>query len=103
MFFLKEKILTSLIQIVFLVLDILWYFILAQVIMSWLINFGILNTSQPLVIQLWTSLNKILEPVYRPIRNLLPASGSLDLAPLVAIFGIIVIRIILSNNFSTYS
>ena len=92
---------TSLIQIVFLLLNVLWYFILAQVIMSWLLNFGILNRSQPLVIQIWVSLNKLLEPIYRPIRSILPATGGLDIAPLVAIIGIIVIRIILINNLGT--
>ena len=94
---------TSLIQIIFLLLDVLWYFILAQVIMSWLLNFGILNSSQPLVIQIWASLNKLLEPIYRPIRNILPATSGIDLAPLVAIIGIIVIRIILINNLSAFN
>ena len=93
---------TSLIQIVFFLLDVLWYFILAQVIMSWLINFGILNTSQPIIIQIWGSLNRLLEPIYRPIRNMLPATGGLDIAPLVVIIGIVVARILIINNFSTF-
>ncbi len=94
---------TSLIQIVFLLLDVLWYFILAQVIMSWLLNFGILNRSQPLIIQIWVSLNKLLEPIYRPIRRVIPATTGIDIAPLVAIVGIIVIRIILINNLGTFT
>lgn len=88
----------SLIQIVLLLLDVLWYFILAQIIMSWLINFGVLNTRQQLVIQIWHSLNSILEPIYRPIRKFLPATSGLDLAPLVVIIGLSVIRIIILNN-----
>ena len=93
---------TSLIQIIFLLLDVLWYLIIAQVIISWLAHFRILNMSQPFIYQMWSSINKILEPVYRPIRNFLPATGGLDIAPLVAIVGIIIVRIILLNNFSTF-
>jgi YggT family protein len=92
---------TSLVQIIFLLLDVLWYLIVAQVIMSWLINFGILNMSQPIIIQIWGSINRILEPIYRPIRNFLPATGGLDIAPLIVIVGIIAIRIIITNNISS--
>ena len=87
------------IQIIFIILDLVWYIILAQVIMSWLINFGILNYNQPIVLQIWNSLNKILEPLYRPIRSFLPNLGGIDLAPLILILIIIIIRIILQNNF----
>ena len=88
----------SLIEIIFLLLDVLWYLILAQIIMSWLINFGILNMSQPMVVQIWSSINRLLEPIYRPVRNFLPTMSGIDLAPLVVIVGIIAIRIIISNN-----
>ena len=93
---------TSLIQIIFLLLDVLWYLIVVQVIMSWLVNFGILNMSQPFIIQIWSSINRLLEPIYRPVRNFLPNTGGLDIAPLVVIIGIVVIRIILINNFSSF-
>ena len=93
---------TSLIQIIFLLLDVLWYLIIVQVIMSWLVNFGILNMSQPFIIQIWSSINRLLEPIYRPVRNFLPITGGLDIAPLVVIIGIVVIRIILINNFSSF-
>jgi len=39
----------SLYQILMLLLDIVWFFIIAHVIMSWLINFQVLNLRQPLV------------------------------------------------------
>jgi YggT family protein len=91
----------SLIEIIFLILDVIWYIILAQIIMSWLINFGVLNMAQPMVAQIWSSLNKLLEPIYRPIRNFLPNTSGIDLAPLVVIVGIIAIRIIISNNASS--
>ena len=93
---------TSIIQILFLLLDILWFFIIAHVIMSWLISFQVLNLHQQLVAQIWDMLNRILEPIYRPIRKLLPPMSGIDLAPLVALIGVYAIRIILANNAAAF-
>lgn len=89
---------TSLYQIIMFVLSIAQTIILIHIIMSWLINFGVLNMGQPLVAQIWDGLNRILEPIYGPIRRALPNMGGLDLAPLVVIFGIFVLRTVLINN-----
>ncbi|WP_420585709.1 YggT family protein [Ruegeria sp.] len=88
----------SLIQILLLILDIVWFIILAHVIMSWLINFQVLNLHQQLVAQIWYGLNRILEPIYGPVRRFLPAMGGLDLTPLVVLVGVYALRIILINN-----
>ncbi|MEQ8895902.1 MAG: YggT family protein [Roseovarius sp.] len=93
---------TSILQILFLLLDILWFFIIAHVIMSWLINFQVLNLHQPLVAQIWDMLNRILEPIYRPIRKILPPMSGIDLAPLVTLIGVYAIRIILANNAAAF-
>ncbi len=92
----------SLFQILMLILNVVWFFILAQVIMSWLINFQILNLRQQLVAQIWYGLNRILEPLYAPIRRVLPAMQGIDLAPLVALLAIYALRIILANNISAF-
>ncbi|PHQ94904.1 MAG: YggT family protein [Marinosulfonomonas sp.] len=89
---------TSLFQILMLLLDIAWFILIAHIIMSWLINFQVLNLRQPLVAQLWFGLNKMLEPIYGRIRRFLPDMGGLDLAPLVFLIAIYVARIILINN-----
>lgn len=93
---------TSLLQILLLVLDILWFFIIAHVIMSWLISFQVLNLHQQLVAQIWYMLNRLLEPVYRPIRKIIPPMSGIDLAPLVALIGVYAIRIILLNNAAVF-
>ena len=79
-------------------LNTLWYIIVAHIIMSWMVNFQVLNIRQPLVAQIWFTLQRILEPIYRPIRKLLPPMGGLDLAPMVLIFGVFALQIILENN-----
>ncbi len=88
----------SLFQILMLVLDIVWFFIIAHVIMSWRINFQVLNLNQQFVAQIWYGLNRILEPIYAPVRRILPNMQGLDLAPLVVLIGVYALRIILVIN-----
>ena len=92
----------SIFQILLLILDIAWFFIVAHVIMSWLINFQVLNLGQPLVAQIWYGINRLLEPVYSKIRSFLPNMSGIDLAPLVALVAIYALRIILANNISAF-
>ncbi|GHG83911.1 YggT family protein [Pseudodonghicola xiamenensis] len=92
----------SLFQVLMLILSIAQFFIIAHVIMSWLINFQVLNPRQQLVAQIWYGLNRVLEPVYGPLRRLLPPMGGLDLAPLIALLGIYVIEIVLRNNVAAF-
>ena len=59
-----------------LILSVVYFIMIAHIIMSWLINFQVVNTRQPLVYQIWSGLNQLLEPMYRPIRNILPNTGT---------------------------
>ncbi len=92
----------SLFQILMLILDVVWFFIIAHVIMSWLINFQVLNLHQPFVAQIWNMLKRILEPLYGPVRRILPPMQGLDLAPLVVLLGVFALRIILVNNAAAF-
>ena len=92
----------SLLQILYLVLDVVWFLVLAQVILSWLINFQVLNLRQPLVAQIWDGLNRLFEPIYQPIRRVLPDLGGIDLSPLILLLGIYALRIVIANNISAF-
>ncbi|MCC6007238.1 MAG: YggT family protein [Rhodobacteraceae bacterium] len=89
---------TSLLEIVLLVLDVIWFVIIAHIIISWLVMFNVLNLRQPLVGQIWDGLNRVLEPAYSRIRSVLPATGGIDFAPLVALIAIYALRIVIRNN-----
>ena len=89
---------TSLFEILLLILGVAKLFIFAHFIMSWLLSFQVLNPRQQFVQQVWMGLSRVLEPIYRPIRGVLPPMGGLDLAPLVALLAIYAIEIILRNN-----
>ncbi|MDO5621726.1 MAG: YggT family protein [Paracoccus sp. (in: a-proteobacteria)] len=89
-------------QALMLILDILWFVMIAHIIMSWLINFQVLNLRQPLVAQLWTGLSGLLEPIYGPVRRILPATGGVDFAPLVVFVILIIVRQALANNIGMF-
>ena len=82
----------TILSIISLLLDVAFMILLVHVIMSWLINFNVLNLGQPLVASIWDGLTRLLEPIYQPIRRILPNTGALDLAPLVLFIGIIILR-----------
>ncbi len=82
-------------EILILLLNVAFFIMIVHIVFSWLITFQVLNMRQPLVANIWDGLNRLLEPVYRPIRNFLPNTGGLDLAPLVAFLIVIILRDIL--------
>ena len=89
---------TSILQILLFVVQILRWIVLVHVIMSWLINFQVLNLRQSLVAQIWYGLNRTLDPLYSRIRKLLPATGGIDFAPLIVLFGVYAVEVIIQNN-----
>ena len=92
----------SLMQTLLMIVNIVWFVVIAHVIMSWLINFQVLNLRQPLVAQLWFGLNRLLEPVYSRIRQFLPNMGGLDLAPLIFLVGLYAVQRVLINNLYSF-
>ncbi|MBK5933520.1 YggT family protein [Rhodovulum imhoffii] len=94
---------TSLFQIILLVLDVAWFIIIVHIIMSWLISFQVLNLHQPVVAQIWGGVSRVLAPIYDPVRRLLPDTGGLDLAPLIVLLGIYALRIIIANNIYAFA
>ncbi|HEX8445884.1 MAG TPA: YggT family protein [Sphingomonas sp.] len=82
----------AILQIINLLLGLLLYIIIAQAILSWLIAFNVINTSNDFVRQVLYALDRITEPLYRPIRRILPDFGALDLSPMVVILLIYILR-----------
>jgi YggT family protein len=89
---------TSILQILLLVLDVATFVIIAHIIVSWLVTFQVLNLRQPFVAQVWDGMNRLLEPVYSRVRQVIPAMGGIDLAPLVVLLGVYALRIVIANN-----
>jgi YggT family protein len=84
--------LIPLVQIVDYLLWILLWIIIIQAILSWLIAFNVINTHNDFVRQLLYALNRMTEPLYRPIRRIMPDFGMLDFSPLVVLLVIQILR-----------
>lgn len=80
------------IDAVFLFLRLIFYVIIAQVVLSWLLNFNVLNLRQPTVARIWDMTNRVLAPVYNPIRRVLPTAAGFDFTPMVVIIGILLLE-----------
>lgn len=77
--------LVPVIKIIITVLDLYWYVIIASVVASWLISFGVINTYNRQAAIVLDVLYRLTEPVYRPIRNLIPSVAGLDFSPFIAL------------------
>ena len=82
---LLRELLTALINIYILI-------IFAQVILSWLLAFNVVNVRNWFVMVVARTIYQLTEPVYRPIRDLLPKLGAVDITPLVVFLLLIFLR-----------
>lgn len=79
-------------EILTLALNIYTFIIIVQVVMSWLIAFGVVNTANPQAARLVETLEKLTEPVMKPIRRFIPPIGGIDITPIIVIFGIMILE-----------
>ena len=84
--------LLALFSIIDMILQILVWIIIAQVILSWLVAFNVINTSSNFVRTLLDGLDRLTAPLYRPIRKIMPDFGGIDFSPIVLILAIQILR-----------
>ena len=82
----------SILSIILLILDIYIWLLIAAAVLSWLIAFNVVNTRNQFVAMVADFLYRITEPVLRPIRNVLPSLGGIDISPVVLILIIILLK-----------
>ncbi len=75
----------SVLMLIDRIIDIYVWVIILSAVLSWLVAFDIVNMRNRFVYLVGDALNRITEPVYRPIRRFLPDMGGLDLSPLIVI------------------
>jgi YggT family protein len=73
-------------------IDLYIWIIIIQAVMSWLIAFNVINTSNQLVYTIGNTLYRLTEPLNRRIRRILPVMGGIDFSPLVAIIALLFIK-----------
>ena len=89
--------LVALVQIADLLLNVLFWIIIIQVALSWLLAFNVLNTGSNGVRTFAVALDRITAPLYRPLRRILPDFGGLDFSPLIILLLIQVIEKLLAG------
>ncbi|HEV2558780.1 MAG TPA: YggT family protein [Microvirga sp.] len=77
------------------------YILIASAILSWLVAFNVVNSRNPVVSQIGEFLYRITEPVLRPIRNILPNLGGIDVSPIILILGLFFIRNLIFEFFGS--
>ena len=73
----------AVLDVVLLALQIYTWLLIISAILSWLIAFNVLNTRNQFVSTVWDMLYRITEPALRPIRNMLPTMGGIDISPII--------------------
>ena len=84
-------------QIVEMLTNVLVMLIIIQFIIGLLFAFNVVNRSNDFLASFYMAINRFLEPVLRPIRNLLPNTGAIDFSPLVLIIVLNIVLIVLGN------
>ena|SRR4249919_1114276 len=87
----------ALFDIVLFLLRILSMVVIVQVICSWLVAFNVINLHQPFVRAVYTAIDRITEPLYRPIRKILPDFGGLDFSPIILLLLIQVVSMLVAG------
>ena len=82
----------ALLNVILLALQLYTYLIVASAVLSWLVAFNVVNTRNDFVRSIWSFLDAVTEPVLRPIRNILPNLGGVDISPIILILLIIFIQ-----------
>ena len=88
----------ELLQFISYVLTLYMWVVICMAILSWLIAFNVVNTRNPVVHMIAELLYRLTEPVLRPIRNMLPNLGGIDISPVILFLIIIFIQSVILPN-----
>lgn len=81
------------------ILSIFLWLLIAQVVLSWLVQFNVVNTRNRFVYSIGEFLYRITEPFLRPIRRVIPSIGGFDISPVILVLIIGFVRQLLPDLF----
>jgi len=90
----------SILQLILTIIEIYTWIVIASAVFSWLYAFNVVNPRNQFIAMVGNTLYKLTEPALRPIRNILPDLGGLDLSPLVLLLGLFFVRLLIVNNYA---
>jgi YggT family protein len=92
----------AILDVLLIILHIYTYIIIIVAILSWLIAFHVINIYNDLVRSIWNALNALTEPALRPIRQVLPNFGGIDISPVILLLLIFLIEDIIARYIYPY-
>ncbi len=90
-----DAILGPLIWLILQVIGIYTWIIIINIVLTWLVSFNVVNTSNRFVYMVGDFTHRATEPALRPIRNILPVMGGFDLSPVALILGLMFLERVL--------
>ena len=96
-----ESVMRAVLNVILLALQLYTWVLIASAVLSWLVAFNVVNRSNPYVRQIGQALEKLTEPLLRPIRRFLPDLGGIDISPIILLiamqfFGMLVTRVFIN-------
>ena len=85
-------------QLLDTVLAIYTFVVVISVVLTWLVQFNVVNTSNQFVYMVGDFLYRITEPLLKRIRSVVPTIGGIDLSPLILLLALFFIRSQVQNN-----
>ena len=92
----------AILDVILLILQLYTYVIIVVAVLSWLVAFNVINIYNEFVRSIWTALNALTEPLLRPIRQILPSMGGIDISPVILIILIYFIEDIITRYIYPY-
>jgi YggT family protein len=83
--------LVALIDVLLILLNVVWWIIIIQAILSWLVAFNVINTHNDLIRSFYNALDRMTRPLYGPFRRILPDLGGIDFSPFVVLILIMIV------------
>ena len=85
-------------QLIDTVISLYMYAVIISVVLTWLVHFNVINTSNQLVYMVGDFLYRITEPVLKRIRSVVPSIGGIDLSPLILLVGLVFVRSLIAGQ-----
>ena len=74
------------------VIDIYFYILIINIVLSWLIAFNIVNTQNKIVVTILYATNRLTDPLLNPVRRILPNLGGIDISPIILVLCLLFVQ-----------
>ncbi|MCF4099948.1 YggT family protein [Maritalea mediterranea] len=92
-----------LLEIIMIVLTLYWWVAIIMIVMSWLLNFNVINYSNQFVATIWRIVDGLTKPVLDPIRRFVPSFGGIDISPIILFIGIYALQRVIQIYLMPYA